>query len=122
MAKDNTLKVITHVLGIFISWLGPLIILLVTKEEDVKQHAKKALNWHISSIIYSFIVYFIIVILLFITLIISDIIIFFPIAIIIGFLFIFTLSIMNIIFCIMATIKASNDELWNYPLAIPFLK
>lgn len=52
MAKDNTLNIITHILGYFTNWIGPLIILLVTKEKDVKEHAKKALNWQISLIIY----------------------------------------------------------------------
>ncbi|MFP4403524.1 MAG: DUF4870 domain-containing protein [Candidatus Woesearchaeota archaeon] len=103
MAKDNTLNIITHILGYFTNWIGPLIILLVTKEKDVKEHAKKALNWQISLIIYT---------------IISFILVF----VLIGFLLLFALAIMNIVFCIMAAVKASNNELWDYPLAIPFLK
>jgi uncharacterized protein len=103
MTKDNTLNIITHVLGLFSGFIGALIIFLVTKEKDVKEHAKKALNWQISLLIYSFI---------------SGILIF----VLIGFLLIPILGILNIIFCIMAAIKANKGELWNYPLTIQFLK
>lgn len=101
--EENSMKVLVHVLGWFTYFIGPLIFLLVTKEEKVKQHAKKALNWQISLIIY---------------LIISFILVF----VLIGFLLIFVLIIMDIIFCIMAAVKANKDELWDYPFAIPFLK
>ncbi|MFU8796701.1 MAG: DUF4870 domain-containing protein [Dehalococcoidia bacterium] len=32
------------------------------------------------------------------------------------------LGVLDLIFCIMAAVKASRGELWKYPLSIPFLK
>jgi len=101
--ESRTLAILAHVLGLIAYFIGPLIILLVTKDKDVKKHARNALNWQISLIIY-FIVAGILVFLL------------------IGFLLLPALAIVNIVFSIMAAVKASNDELWKYPLSIQFLK
>lgn len=101
--QDNTIKLLTHVLGLITGFLGPLILLLTTQDEEVKNHAKKALNWQISLAIY---------------IVISLILMF----VLIGFLLIFIVLALDVIFCIIAAVKANNGELWNYPLAIPFLK
>jgi len=101
--ESRTLAILAHVLGLIAYFIGPLIILLVTEDKDVKKHARNALNWQISLIIY-FIVAGILVFLL------------------IGFLLLPALAIVNIVFSIMAAVKASNDELWKYPLSIQFLK
>jgi|SRR3989338_2694695 len=103
MAKDNTIPVLTHILGLFTGFMGPLIVLLVTKDAYAKKHAKKALNWHFSLIIY-YIISFILVLVL------------------IGFVFIIVFAILNIVFSIMAAVKASNNEIWDYPLSIKFFK
>ncbi len=60
-------------------------------------------NWIISEVIYflvSFILCFIFV----------------------GFLLLFALAIVAVIFPIIGGIKANDGEVWKYPLAIPFLK
>lgn len=101
--KDNSLKVITHILGLLVGFLGPLIIYLVTSDYDAKEHSKKALNWQISLVIYA---------------IVSIILAF----VFIGIIFLIVLFILDIIFCIMAAIKANEGELWDYPLTIPFVK
>ena len=101
--KDYTLPILAHVLGWLTSFIGPLIILLASKDKNSKLHSKKALNWQISLIIYYAI---------------SFILIFF----LIGFILIIALSIMNLIFSIVAAVKASRGELWDYPFAIPFLQ
>lgn len=101
--QDNTLPILSHILGLFAGFIPPLIILLVTEEERVKKHARRALNWHISFVIYFFASMILVLIL-------------------IGFVLFFALIIMDIVFCIIASVKASEGELWNYPLAIPFLK
>ncbi len=111
MAKDNTLKIMTHILGYFTSFIGPLIIYFVADNEGDKNHAKKALNWQISFLIY-----------LFAGGIIGFMLIFVLIGIVFLPLFLIALSILDIVFCIMAAVKASRDELWDYPLAIPFVK
>lgn len=101
--KNNTLPVLTHILGLFTGWLAPLIILLVASEEPVKNHARMALNWQISLLIYA---------------VVSGVLV----LIIVGFFLLVAVFVLNVIFCIMAAVKAGRGELWEYPLAIPFLK
>lgn len=62
-----------------------------------------ALNWQISLIIYA---------------IISGILM----LVFIGILLMIVIGILNIVFCIMAAVKASKGELYNYPMTIKFLK
>lgn len=100
---DTTLSVLTHIFGILSWFIGALIILLVTKDEKVKQHARRALNWQLSLIIYYLISFMLIFVL-------------------VGILLIFVLAILNLIFCIIAAVKASNKELYDYPMTIRFIK
>ncbi len=90
-SDDNSLKVLTHILALLSGFIAPLIILLAVKEEDVKEHAKKALNWQISLLIYvvaSFILIYVFI----------------------GFITLFVVMLLDLIFCIMAAVKASRDE------------
>ncbi|MFW6383023.1 MAG: DUF4870 domain-containing protein [Nanoarchaeota archaeon] len=111
IGKDNTLKILTHILGLLTGFLGPLIIFLVTEKKEEKEHAKKALNWQISHLIY-----------LFAGGIIGIALIFVLVGFVLVPVFFIAFTVLDIVFCIMAAVKASRDELWNYPLAIPFLK
>lgn len=106
-AHDNTLPIITHILAFFTGFLGPLIILIVTKDDTTKRHARTALNWQCSSSIYSLVSF----ILLF------TIILTIPAAIALA-----AICVCNLLFCVIAAIKASSGECWHYPLAIPFFK
>jgi len=101
--KDKTLEILTHILGLLTGFIGPLIILLITKDEQAKVHSRNALNWQISFIIY-LIVSFILMLIL------------------IGFVLLIALSVVNVVFCILAAVKANEGEVWKYPMAIPFLK
>ena len=40
----------------------------------------------------------------------------------VGFLMIIALVILSLVFTIMGAVKASNDEVFKYPLAIEFIK
>jgi uncharacterized protein len=101
--EEKVLSILTHLLALFFSFLAPLIILLISEKEIVKKHSRRALNWQISLIIY-----------LVVAGILSILVIGVPILI--------ALYIANIVFCIVASIKASNNELWKYPLTIEFIK
>ena len=103
MAKEDTktLAVLAHVLAIFTGFVGPLIILLVSESDEAKKHAKAALNWQFSLMIY-LVVSFILILIL------------------VGILLVIALYIMNIIFCVIAAVKASNREIYTYPLSIRF--
>ena len=100
---QKTLAILAHILTLVGGFLAPLVILLASNDEYVKKHARRSLNWQISSMIY-FIVSFILIIIL------------------IGILLAIIVGILSFIFVIIATVKASNGELWDYPMAIRFLK
>ena|SRR3989344_6386681 len=101
--EDTTLPLLTHILGILTGFIGALIILLATNDEYAKKHARRALNWQLSLLIY-YIISFILVLVL------------------VGFILIGVLALLNIIFCIIAAVRASKGELYTYPLTIQFLK
>ena len=101
MSKEN-LVILPHVFALFAGFVGPLVTFLVG-EGDLKEHSKKALNWQLSFLIYvgiSFILMFVLI----------------------GMLIIPVLMLMNLVFCILAAVKASNGEAWDYPATIHFLK
>ena len=117
MTKDNTLPIVAHVLGLLTSWLGPLIILLAADAEKDKQHARRALNWQLSLILY------------FIALIIIGAVSIPLAVIIIGFftgllalLAIVALRIASIVFPIIAAVRASEGKLWDYPFTIAWFR
>jgi len=101
--KDKTIEILTHILGFLSGFLGPLIILLISKEKNVKKHAKVVLNWQ-----FSFLIYVIISMIL--------------LLIFLGFLLIPILGLLNTIFSIIGAVKASEGKLWKYPLSIRFFK
>lgn len=83
----------------------PLIIWLIKKDESslVDDQGKEAVNFQISMTIYGFI---------------AAIIIFIGI----GILLVLGVVIVDIVFMIIAAIKANNGEKYRYPLAIRFIK
>jgi uncharacterized Tic20 family protein len=101
--NKNTEAVLIHLSGFLLGFIIPLIVFLVTENKTIKEHSKRALNWQFSLFIY---------------MIISTILI----IIIIGLLGIVILLILNTVFMVIAAIKASDGQLWDYPLSIKFLK
>jgi uncharacterized Tic20 family protein len=83
----------------------PIMIWQLKKDElsEIDVHGKNAVNWIISELIY-----------LAVSFILCFVIIGIPLVIILG--------ILGIIFPIIAALKASNGEVWRYPLSISFLK
>ncbi len=117
-SDDKTLAIVTHIISLFVNLFAPLIILIVTKSEYVKKHARRALNWQISLLIY-FIFCFIAIVALFF---LSAVSMYFLIFLGIFFLIVFALGILDFVFCIIGAVKAGDEEIWSYPLAIPFLR
>ena len=107
----NTFCMLMHLsqfAGIIVPMAGFIlpIIMWATHKDDFKEvdeHGKVILNWFISALIYSAV---------------SGILV----IIIIGFLGLIAVSICGIVFAIIGAIKASNGEVWPYPLCIRFLK
>lgn len=102
---ERTLAMLAHVLGIFVSFLAPLIIYLVKKDESpfVSEHAKESLNFQISMAIY----YTVSIIL---------------IAVIIGILGLIFLGFFSLVVGIVAAIKALDGKPYRYPMCIRFIK
>lgn len=85
--------------------IAPIALWQMKKDEmpGLDEHGKMVTNWLISSFIY---------------LVVSGVLS----IVLIGFLGLFAVMIMGIVFPIIGGIKANNGELWNYPLTIKFLK
>lgn len=120
MAKEDnrTLAILVHVLGIFTSFIGPLIIFISTNDEYVKNHSRYALNWHFSSLVYDVIL----LMLLFGGMFMSMVNPVLALLILVPFILLLAISLLNLIFCIIAAVKASENKLWKYPLSMPFFK
>jgi uncharacterized protein len=90
---------LTPLLGL--SFLGPLVVWLIKREEDafVEEHAREALNFQISVLIYG---------------IVSGILV----ILVIGILLLIALAIFAVVFPIVAAIKAANGQRYRYPLTI----
>ncbi len=107
----NTFCMLLHLSqlsSIIIPGLGfvlPIIMWATNKDQNeiIDQHGKIVINWLISLLIYT---------------IVCSILTFVFIGII-GFVL---LGILNLIFAIMAAVKANNGEVWPYPLCIKFMK
>lgn len=101
-SDERTLAILVHVLSIFF-WIFPGLIIYLIKKDDSKyvaEHAKEALNFQITMTIGY--------IILFIT--------------IIGIFLMWILGILSLIFCIIATIRASENKIYKYPLSLRIIK
>ncbi|MFW5917435.1 MAG: DUF4870 domain-containing protein [Halorubrum sp.] len=102
-ASGNTsMAAITHVLALFTWLIGPLVVLLVTDDEFVKENARNAINWQIWITVYS---------------IIAGILILVGI----GILLLPILGLLDLVFIVIAAVKAADGEAWSYPLTIDLL-
>ena len=108
---DNTMAMLCHLLSLtqFIipigNIVGPLILWLVKKDQDafVDATGKEVLNFQISMTIYALVC--LLLMLVFIGIILLPI-----------------LMIVNVVFTIVAGIKANDGELYKYPFTIQFIK
>ena len=86
-------------------FVAPILIWQLKKEEmpDLDNHGKVVVNWMLSQFIYMLVAGILILILIGVPLLIAVV-------------------VTGIVFPIVGGIKASDGELWPYPLSIPFLK
>jgi len=101
-SDEKTMALLSHVLTVVASFLAPLIIYIVKKDESafVAAHAKESLNFQITIAL--------IIIVLCIT--------------IIGILLVWIVGIFSLVLVIIATIRASEGKLYKYPVNIRFIK
>ena len=104
-SDEKTLSLLSHALTIVAWFVAPLIIYLLKKDESnfVSEHAKESLNFQIT---------------MFICYIIAGVLV----LILIGLLFIWLLGILNLVFVIVASIKAFEGKLYRYPFCIRLIK
>lgn len=104
-SEERTMAILSHILCIFVWFIGPLVIYLIKKDEStfVSSHAKESLNFQL-------------------TLLIGWMVVCILIWFVIGIPLAIFLWIANIVLVIMATIKASEGKLYKYPFSIKFVK
>ena len=103
--EARTFAMLAHLLAIFTSFLGPLVIWLIKKDEHpfVDEQGKEALNFQITvAIAY----------------VVSGLMVF----VCIGFVLLSVVWVVDLIFCIMACVKVNNGEHYRYPINIRFIK
>lgn len=105
--EDRTLALITHLSGILLSFIVPLVIWLTNKDKADKawlnDQAKEALNFQIT-IVIAYVICMVLAI------------------IVIGGLLMPVVWLINIIFCILAGIKANEGVAYRYPFALRLIK
>lgn len=101
---DRTWAILAHVGGLLTSWIAPLVIYLIKKSEPGSEaaaaNAKEALNFQIT------------LFLVFVLLMVS----------VVGVFLLFVPILCNLIFSIVAAVKASNDQAYRYPMTLRLIK
>lgn len=94
--------------GFFMPWaghlVGPLVVWLAKRDDspDIDAHGKESLNFQISMLIWN---------------IAAGILC----LLVIGFVLLIVLHVLNVVFVIIASIRAGEGKLYRYPLTIRFL-
>jgi len=103
-SDDRLMAILSHILALVpgIGILGPLVIYLVKKDESsfVRDNARESLNFQLTIIL--------LYIILFIT--------------VIGIFLWWVVAILNTVLVIVATIRASDNEVYRYPLSFRLIK
>jgi len=113
---ERTMGMLVHLLALLTSWIGPLILWLIKKDESafIDQHGRSALNFTITTTI-CMMVYAFGMLIGMLTFVLA-----FP-AVLLGFLLILAHSICSLVFTILAAVAANRGEHYRYPLSIRFL-
>ena len=96
-------------LGVFVHFPGhlipPLVVWLAKRDEspEIDAHGKEAVNFQLSMLIYNIVAAVFCIIL-------------------IGFVFLAVLWVLNAVLSIVAAIKASDGQLYRYPMTIRFIQ
>lgn len=100
-ANDKNIAVLTHLAGIFFSFIPALIVWLLKKDDSafIGEQSREALNFQITMVIG----YMVAGVLSWI---------------LIGLLFFPILWLANLVFCLLAAINVSKGENYQYPFAL----
>ena len=102
---EKSMAMLCHLLGFFTSFIGPLIIWLIKKDQSayINEQGKEALNFQITIAIAAFAASLLMYVC-------------------IGFLALPLVLLANLILSIMACIAASKGEPYRYPLSLRLVK
>lgn len=103
--EERTMAMLCHLLGLFTSFVGPLILWLIKKDEMkfVDDQGKEALNFQITVAIAS---------------VIASLLTF----VCIGLILLPAIGLADIIFCILAAVAANKGQAYRYPATIRLIK
>jgi uncharacterized protein len=104
-SDERTMAILAHVLTIFFGFIPPLVIWLIKKDESkyVTEHAKESLNFQIT---------------IFLAYLVAGVLV----CLFIGFLLLFVVWAISIVFAILATIEANNNKIYKYPFCLRLIK
>jgi uncharacterized protein len=103
-SSDKVAAMLTHIAGIFFWFIPSLIVYLASSENPwLKNQARLALNFQLTMLIAG---------------IIGGALAFIGI----GFLIIWAVQIVIVIFSIVAALKANQGEAYKYPISVDFIK
>lgn len=106
-SDEKTLAMVTHLSGIFLSFVMPLIVWLINKDKEDKaylvEQSKEALNFQITVAI---------------AMVVSWVLMF----VLIGFLLLPAIGLANLVLCIIAAVKTSDNEMYRYPFTLRLIK
>lgn len=104
-SDEKTLALLAHIITLVSSFLGPLIIYLIKKDDSkfVAEHAKESLNFQITMALAAIVSAILIIVL-------------------IGILLLWLVSIATVVLVIIATIKASEGKQYRYPFCIRLIR
>ena len=102
---EKTILIVTHLSGIVLGFIVPLVMFLVKADgsEALKASIKEALNFQITMLIFYLIASALCVV-------------------IIGLLIMPVVGILNLVFCILAAIAIGNGQDYRYPFAFRLIK
>lgn len=107
LASDKLWNVLCHLSAFLgVGLILPLIVYLVTKDDHqstIADHAREALNFHLSLFLYSLVSLALCLVL-------------------VGFLLLPIIAIAGLVLAIVAAVKASNNEFYRYPLTIRLVR
>lgn len=88
-----------------LAFLGPLVVWLVKRDDHpfVEMHAKEALNFNLSVLLYA---------------VVGVVLVF----VLIGIVLLAAIGVMWIVFTVLATVRASNGEPYRYPFTIRLVR
>ena len=96
---DTTLAALAHASALIASFFGPILFLILCDDDDelVRENAKNAINFQIMILVLTLIAAVLILL-------------------IIGLFLLPLIGVLALIFVLIATVKANNNEIYSYPL------